>query len=381
MRRILTALLALLSVIYSAQNAAAETDISVSARECVLIDASSGRLLWKYGSDEPMLIASTTKIMTALVVSENCSPEEDVLILPEYTGVEGSSMYLKINEILTVRELLYGLLLQSGNDAAKALACHTAGSIEDFAKLMNEKADRLGLKHTHFVNPHGLDAQDHYSCAYDLAIISAEFMRVKLLADITATKYANIAGRSMKNHNKLLWEYEGTMGLKTGYTEHAGRSLVSCVRRGGLSLICVTLNDPDDWNDHKKLFDWGFGLYKSKTLLSRDTEFACIPVISGISDKTAVRPSTEVSVALCETDAVEYKLNLPHFVYAPVKKSDIVGSVDIIINGEELFSVELLAFNDVPADKKIRLSLWEQIQRSFDLSVRYGFPGLGFYYY
>ncbi len=189
-----------------------------------------------------MLIASTTKIMTALVVLENCSPDDQVKILPEYTSVEGSSMYLKAGESYTVRDLLYGMLLVSGNDAATALAYYCGGSIAGFAEMMNAKAREMGLTNSSCKNPHGLDADGHYSSAEDLAEITREAMKNELFAKIVGTKTYTIGEQTYMNHNKLLWNYDGMLGVKTGYTMAAGRSLVSCAERNGLRLICVTLS-------------------------------------------------------------------------------------------------------------------------------------------
>ncbi|MBQ4369459.1 MAG: D-alanyl-D-alanine carboxypeptidase, partial [Oscillospiraceae bacterium] len=208
----------------------------VSAHAYIVTDAENGRVLYSRNAEEKMLIASVTKLVTALVVVERCELAEKVTVPREAANVEGSSMYLKEGEELTVLELLYGMLLESGNDAAAALAYHVAGSIEGFAALMNEKASQLGADNSSFKNPHGLDAPDHCSCARDMAIIAAEFMKNKTLSDICSTLSASVAGRNLTNHNKLLTLYPGAIGLKTGYTKSAGRTLVSCAEKNGLRL-------------------------------------------------------------------------------------------------------------------------------------------------
>lgn len=234
---------------------------SVSARSAILIEASTGTVMYEKNPDERLLIASTTKLMTALVALENASLSEVVEVAPECEGVEGSSMYLKAGDKLTMRELLYGLMLESGNDAAVAVACHISGGVEGFVKLMNQRAQSLGLENTHFANPHGLNAEGHYSSARDLAKIMAEGMKNPLFAEIATTKTITFGARTYTNHNKLMWSYEGMEAGKTGFTKKAGRTLVTCACRDGLRLICVTLNDGDDWNDHAALYDMAFGAW------------------------------------------------------------------------------------------------------------------------
>lgn len=233
----------------------------VSARSAVLYDCTANRVLWGKDENSQSLIASTTKIMTALVALQCCDPAEQVTIPQEAVGVEGSSVYLKAGEVLTVEELLLGLMLQSGNDAAVALAIHCAGSVEAFAAKMNCMAERLEMNHSHFVNPNGLDHRDHYSTAYDLALLTDYALDDPVFARIVRCKKAVISGdRSLVNHNKLLWRYEDCIGVKTGYTRTAGRILVSAAQREGRRLVAVTINAPDDWNDHCRLLDYGFTL-------------------------------------------------------------------------------------------------------------------------
>ena len=179
-------------------------------------------------------------------------------------------MYLREGEKLSVRELLYGLLLHSGNDAATALACHIAGSEAEFARLMNEKAAELGMENSSFENPHGLDGEARHASARDMALLTAAALDNALFCEIVATKEISLAGRSFKNHNKLLWNCEGVIGVKTGYTKAAGRTLVSACAREGSTLICVTLCDGDDWNDHSRLYDWAFENFSRETVASAE---------------------------------------------------------------------------------------------------------------
>ena len=235
---------------------------AVSAQKAILMDAQTGRVLFEKSPDSRSLIASTTKIMTALVVCEQCNVLDRVRIPKEAVGIEGSSMYLKEGEVLTVQDLLYGLMLHSGNDAAVALAIYCGGTVEGFAQLMNDKARLLGLDGTHFENPNGLDSPEHYSTARDLAVLTAYAMENPIFAKTVSTKTVRIGQRSLTNHNKLLWRVEGADGVKTGYTKAAGRILVSSASRNGRRLVCVTINDGNDWADHKKLLEDGFSRYQ-----------------------------------------------------------------------------------------------------------------------
>ena len=232
--------------------------VEVSATAAVLLDADTGQLLYEKNGDEQMLIASTTKIMTALVALEQAEPDDTVTVTREHM-TEGSSMYLKPGETVRVEELLYGLLLCSGNDAALALT-ECAGGLEPFVALMNEKAAALGMTHTSFANPNGLDAEGHYSTARDMAVLAAAAMEEPTFRRICSSRAVTIGQRTMENHNRLLRQVEGCVGLKTGYTKAAGRTLVSCAERGGCRLIAVTLRDGDDWADHAALYEYGFRL-------------------------------------------------------------------------------------------------------------------------
>lgn len=247
------------AVLVLALSAAAVDPPSVSAKSAILYDCTASRVLLEKNADEKSLIASTTKIMTALVVAENCNEADPVRIPPEAVGIEGSSMYLKEGEVLSVQDLLYGLMLQSGNDAAVALAIYCGGSVEGFVDLMNEKAKELSLTQTHFANPNGLDHDDNYSTARDMAVLTQYALENPVFAELVDTKTATVGGgRCLTNHNKLLWRYDGCIGVKTGFTRAAGRILVSAAERNGRRLVVVTIGAPDDWNDHAKLLDYGF---------------------------------------------------------------------------------------------------------------------------
>ena len=249
--------LAVMAAILPRPCAAAEEEPAISAVSAVIMDGR-GEVLYAKNADTPSLIASTTKLMTAFVTILRCDPDESVRIENADCAVEGSAMYLVPGESYTVRELLTGLLLASGNDAAMALARHVAGDTEAFAALMNRSAAALGMSGSHFVNPHGLNAEGHYATARDLAALMHACMDCPLFRELSALPSATVKEQSYQNHNKLLTLCPGCVAGKTGYTQLAGRCLVSCAERDGRRFVCVTLNDPNDWEDHCKLYDWAF---------------------------------------------------------------------------------------------------------------------------
>ena len=233
--------------------------VSTSASSAILMDVDSGRVLYEQNADAKMLIASTTKILTALVAIREGDLNDVVTVSREAAYTEGSSMYLKEGETLTLETLLYGLLLCSGNDAAVAIAQHVGGTVSGFVKLMNETAAELGMENSSFANPNGLDDEKHYSTARDMARLAACAVKNETLVRLCSTRSVTVGGRTMTNHNRLLRSIDGCIGLKTGYTRAAGRTLVSCVRRNGRTLIAVTLQDGNDWADHTALYEFGFG--------------------------------------------------------------------------------------------------------------------------
>lgn len=246
---------------------------STHAQAFALIDVTSGRILYSSHGDQELPIASLTKIMTAIVAIEHGKLDEMVTVGRNAFAKEGSSLYLQLGEEMSLRNMLYGLMLRSGNDAATAIAEHIGGSEEGFAHLMNEKARLIGLEHTHFQNPHGLDAKDHYSSANDLAKLTAYALHNPDFKEIVSTRSKKAPNPNdpwdykWDNKNKMLRLYEGADGVKTGYTKIARRCLVSSATRGGQQLVVVTINDGDDWNDHQKLLDYGFNNFPLTDLI------------------------------------------------------------------------------------------------------------------
>ena len=237
---------------------AAQFQGSVSAKSAILVDADSGRVLFekKRGRAEPHCQHDEDRDRASRLRGRDLARE--ISVPPEAAGVEGSSLYLKAGERITVKELLYGLMLRSGNDAAVALAIATAGSVDAFVEDMNEKARALGMEHTHFENPNGLDGEEHFSTARDLATLCVHAMENETFRTVVSSKSFTEHSRSFTNHNKLLWRVEGADGVKTGYTKKAGRILAGSAVRDGQRLICVTICDPDDWRDQQALLEYGF---------------------------------------------------------------------------------------------------------------------------
>ncbi len=333
---------------------------AISARKAILMDGQTGRVLYERNADDRSLIASTTKIMTALVVCEQCNVLDRVRIPKEAVGVEGSSIYLKEGEVLTVQELLYGMMLHSGNDAAAALAIYCGGTIEGFAQLMNDKARFLGLQGSHFVNPHGLDAPDHYSTARDLAVLATYAMENPIFAKTVSTKTVTIGNRSLRNHNKLLWQVEGADGIKTGFTKAAGRILVSSAMRQGRRLICVTIDDGNDWADHKALYEDGFDDFKVYRLVSKGQILGYIPVLGGTEPGVQVIAQEDFYYPLAAGEQPELRLSNKSFAYAPVVEGADAGCAYVCLGGEAVAKVALSYGQTVEVKTEEKRLFWEK---------------------
>ncbi|WP_407945020.1 D-alanyl-D-alanine carboxypeptidase family protein [Paenibacillus albicereus] len=294
---------------------------ATSAKAAALIDVESGRLLYSSESaDEPMRIASLTKIMTAITAIEEGDLESMVTVGQRAVGKEGSSIYLKLGEKMKLKDMLYGLMLRSGNDAATAIAEHVGGSEEGFVKMMNDKAAWIGLERSTFMNPHGLDQEGHLSTANDLAKLTAYALKNPVFADIVGTKVHKAPNPfdswdySWANKNKMLALYEGADGVKTGYTKTALRCLVSSATRDGQQLAVVTLNDRDDWRDHASMLDWGFEHYRLKTLAAKGERLKGYPLASGrqlrypLAEGEDAGLSNRLVLLSPEKDALAYSL-------------------------------------------------------------------------
>lgn len=331
--------------------------VSTSASSAILMDVDSGRVLYEHNADAKMLIASTTKILTALVAIEEGNLDDTVTVSREAAWTEGSSMYLKEGEELTLETLLYGLLLCSGNDAAVAIAEHIAGSEAGFAKLMNKKAEELGMTGSSFANPNGLDDEKHYSTARDMARLACAAVNNETLVRIASTKSVTIGGRTMTNHNKLLSMVEGCIGLKTGYTQAAGRTLVSCAERNGQRLVAVTLQDGNDWADHESLLEYGFATYPASHAAVPGQILGSAPVLGGAADTVPLAAAEGFAWPLAEGEKLETKLELTGPLAAPVTAGTTAGEAVFTVDGREVGRVSLVCGADVPPGVESAMSL------------------------
>ena len=313
--------------------------LEVSAHSAILMDGDTGAVLYEKAADQRALIASTTKIMTAMVVLEqdNLYLDETVEIPREAAGIEGSSMYLKAGETVTVRALLYGMMLSSGNDAAAALALHTYGSIEAFAARMNEKARALGLRDTHFANPNGLDSEENYSTARELGKIAMAALDTPGFREIVSARSYTAGNRQLVNHNKLLWQYPGAIGVKTGFTKRAGRILVGAAEQNGRTLISVTISDPEDWRDHRAMLDYGFGLYRQRQVVAPGQVLGLLTVMEqGGWHREEVMAEEAVTLYLRQDESPEIRMYLPMFRYGPLEPGEPLGTGEVYVDGVKM---------------------------------------------
>ena len=367
MKRLFSVILAVLLIISVSFVRVQAENVSVSARAYVLYCANNGEILLSRNADERLPMASTTKIMTALLTLEAAQKENKTVRFTDEMTAEGSSLYLQVGEKLTLRDLAVGMLMQSGNDAANAAAIALAGSSGAFADMMNDKAQELGMNDTRFVTPSGLDADGHYSTARDMALLMAAAMNNEDFRDITGKTEYTVSfiepeGKSVTypNHNKLLKLYDSCTGGKTGYTDLAGRCLVTCAERDGLQLIAVTLNDGDDWNDHIQLYDYGFDNYM---LYTADARSYTVPVVGGAADSALIcaDPAVEMAIPADEADRVTQTVIVPPFVYAPLRLGQRVGKIRYHLDGKIIAEADLLSAQDIEYNSR-RRSLWEYIK-------------------
>ena len=334
---------------------------ALSAKRAIVVDGQTGRVLYEKNADEQSLIASTTKIMTALIVCEQCNVLDRVAIPKEAVGIEGSSIYLREGEILTVQELLYGMMLHSGNDAAVALAIYCGGTVEGFAELMNDKAHRLGMKDSHFVNPNGLDAPGHYSTARDLATLASYAMENPIFARTVSAKTVTVGERSLRNHNKLLWQVEGADGVKTGFTKAAGRILVSSAVRQGRRIVAVTINAPDDWNDHKSLLEQGFSEFTPQTLVQEGQCLGELAVAGGTAGVVKLIAAESFCYAMRDSESWSLKLPDPGFVYAPVVQRQSAGYAHIYVDGVPVGKIALFYGETVEQQQRPEIPWYKRL--------------------
>lgn len=330
-----------------------KAEFSISAKSAIVIAADTLEVLYEKSANQKLPMASTTKIMTALLLAEQPDLSKTVKTTKQMVTVEGSSMGLLEGDTVSYRDLLYGMLLASGNDAANTTAYVLAGSTEGFAKMMNNKAAELGMKNTSFVTPSGLDDENHYTTAYDLAILTAAALKNAAFRTACSSKSAVLYygnppyRRTLTNHNKLLGNYDGIIGVKTGFTKKSGRCLVTAAEREGKRVIAVTLNDPDDWSDHRKLLDYGL----EKTLV---TEFKnddiddVLPIICGSADLIRIEfEQTKICTSLDGNNEIKRKIILPKFVYAPISAGEKVGRIEYYFKDKLVKTTDVFSVADV----------------------------------
>ncbi len=328
----------------------------LSASCAVLYYPAQNKVLLGKNEHQKRSMASTTKIMTSLLALEEGTRDRQVTITWEMVSVEGTSSGLRTGDIISLNDLVYCMMLESGNDAATAVALELCGTLECFAAKMNAKASQIGMKNTNFVTPSGLDDENHYSTAYDMALLASSAMQNKEFAYISGLRSytVNFADSTktvnLYNHNKLLKKYSSSVGIKTGFTKKSGRCLVSAAVQNGVMLIAVTLNAGDDWNDHIKMYDFGFSLFTQKQTESEFGSYA-VPVTGGEKEFVSVDAQNEVFGVPCD-EKVTRKIYLQKFLYAPVNKGDIIGYAEYSVGGYVIRSIPLTAENRVNMKKK-----------------------------
>lgn len=338
----------------------AESDtLSLSAQSAVVICADTGQIIYGKNEREPRPMASTTKIMTALLALEAADSEDvNVTITDKMVPVEGSSMCLKVGQVLPLSSLAKGMLTVSGNDAANSVAITLGGSVDGFVDLMNKKAKQIGLNDTYFETPSGLDKGNHHSTAYDMALLGAFALENKAFYNISSKRRVEVPFiepdeiRTLYNENRMLKRYDGCIGVKTGFTKIAGRCLVSAAEKNNTRLVAVTLNAGDDWNDHEKLLDYGFS--KVDTVNFNDKESITVPLVGGKVNDTNLIVKDKISITLKkgEKEKIEKVVEVPSFLYAPLKQGQVVGKIKYKLNGNVIASNDLLIPEDKEALKK-----------------------------
>ncbi|MBE5741291.1 MAG: D-alanyl-D-alanine carboxypeptidase [Clostridiales bacterium] len=328
-------------------------DFSTSAKSMCVLEKDNKRIIASHNENRMLPMASTTKIMTAITTIQHCKNlDEYVEVDDSAVGVEGSSIYLRHGELMSVRDLLYGLMLRSGNDSAVALAVHIGGSVEGFAKLMNDLAKDIGAENTHFVTPHGLDAKDHYTTAYDLALITAYSLNNPIFKEIVSTQMHTVEAtnksekRYFSNKNKLLSSLEGCCGVKTGFTTKAGRCLVSATERDGMTLVCVVLNCGPMFEESARLLNSGHAEYKNKKIIDKDREIYNEYIIDKNAGKLYLYTEEDFYYPLRNDEEenlrLEYNVKLDD-----AKEGDCVGEIKVFFDNHLLKSLKLYTMNKI----------------------------------
>ena len=350
---------------------------NVSAQSAIVIEVETGRMLYQKNIDKQLPMASTTKILTALVAIENGNLDDLIKVTSDTTNIEGSSIYLQGGETLNLRDLLYGLMLCSGNDAACTIAKHIGGSIENFSKMMNQKAAEIGALNSSFVNPHGLTASGHYTTAYDLALISREAMKNEVFKKIVGTKLwiAEREGNRYKyfyNKNKVLSQYNGGTGVKIGYTKNAGRCLVASAKKEGMEVICVVLNDSNWFNNAYSLMNYSFNTFKPVKIIEKNQIFKTVPIKNGTKEDTKIVAKEEVILPLQEHELknVAVLYSLEDQLIAPFKRKQVIGTAKVYLEKDLLSTVDIITREDIDYENNflgfIKSMTIDKIQKTID---------------
>ena len=349
-------------------------ELKISAKSAILVNADTGEVIYEKDAYTKRGMASTTKIMTSLLALESGELEKDVTVNQEDVRVEGTAVGLKAGDNISIRDLVYGMLLSSGNDCANACATAFCDTKDGFVRLMNEKAQSLGMLNTNFTNPSGLPDENHYSTAYDMALLGVYAIKNPAFVTVCSSKSATISfgnpkhSYTIQNHNKLLTSLDGVFGLKTGFTKSSGRCLVSCCYRNSVTLVCVTLSAPDDWQDHKLLYDYGFSQVKSKDF-TVDLKGVKIPVVGSGQKYVNVEAKEDISVSYYNKNLqFDTEILCEKFLYAGVKKGDKVGKVQIIDQNKRVYKeICLYSKDDAPLNFEIKNTkgIFERIKQFF----------------
>ncbi len=345
-----------------------EKGIEVSAKSAILLCDNTDDVVFEKNADERLSMASTTKIMTTLIALEHAQQDDKTVTFTQDMIAEGSSMYLKVGDKLKLSDLATGMMMVSGNDSANAVAVTLGGSQEKFADIMNGKAKEIGMNHTHFVTPSGLDDENHYSTAGDMAKLMQYAMHNEDFARLTAQKSMKVTFirpsdvvNTYVNHNKLLSMYAYCNGGKTGFTKKSGRCLVTSAEKDGVKLIAVTLNAPDDWNDHMKMYDYGFSRLQSVNGIDKEFHFG-VDVVGGKQNTVELQVQSGISCVARRGENIRLtrRVIADRFLYAPLKKGEVVGTVQYYRDNRKIGEIPLVTQSSVEY-KAVSKSLWERV--------------------
>ena len=327
---------------------------NVTALSAIVVEASTGHIIYARDENKKMFPASTTKMMTLIMALESDKLNEIVTVGKNAFGAEGSTLWLEVGDKIPLEDLLYGLIMHSGNDAAIAIAEHIDGDTKIFAEHMTKRARELGAYGTQFKNPNGLPDENHFTTAKDLATLAAHGFTLEKFEDIVSAKEKNFAWvkgeeHLLRNENQMLWLYRGGNGIKTGYTDLAGRCLVSSAKRDGVQIIAVVLDSLYLWNDSIALLDYGFENVGTKTIVRKNETIKKIPVVSGRKKYIDVKTANKIVVPEFknDSDAYEVEYDIPKILTAPIKKGDTVGKISVKCDGKEIAATDIFAVESV----------------------------------